>query len=125
MGGYFKSKGENPNNKIINRIYNVHYPLEMGNNVAYSQMKYLECIIKLCKENNIELMLVSTPVHSNYKDKVNEIYFNVLSKVIKQSNCAYVNFLDENTPVNYLSDANHLNVKGAIVYSKKINDIIN
>lgn len=123
--GYYKSLGKNPNNAIIDRIYDVHYPNDIENRITLSQEKYLNNIIDLCSKNSVKLILISTPMHSYYKEKVDNRFYNVLSKIIKQSNCEYINFLNENTPINYFSDANHLNVNGAIVYSKKINYLIN
>ncbi|QTE23049.1 hypothetical protein [Polaribacter cellanae] len=126
MGGYYESLNKNPDNSIMDLTSKVHFTNKNKIANTFFQEKYFKKIIQICKENNANLTIVSMPVHSNYKKKINPFYFNYLENLTKPNkHYKYLNFLDENTNVYHLSDANHLNKVGAIKYATLINNAVN
>jgi hypothetical protein len=111
FGGY---KNKNANNLIeakqeLNKKTNKNY-------IEYSKIElfYLEEIINLCKNKNIELFVVNTPKHKDYLEFYSKIEF-YLNSIFKQK-FPKVNYLDlsklfDNN--NYFQDLMHLNIKGS------------
>ena len=126
FGGLVLSNYKNPDSITINRIFRMHYRIKKDeDSISSGQIKYLQDIQRICNKNNIELYLVSTPFHSLYKKKIDSLYFRTLKNTLNSlQNVKYINYLNEQTNPNWLSDANHLNSKGADIYSKMISDSI-
>ena len=86
------------------------------------QEYYLSKIAELCKKHKINLVLISNPVHNDYKSMVDKVYFEKLSKTVSNyDDLLYINFLKDSVPGSYLQDPNHINRTGSEIYSKKIN----
>ena len=126
-GGLFVSNSENPDSLTVNKVFNIHYGIKKNERVvSEEQIKYLINIEQLCNENNIDLYLVSGPIHPMYKKNVDSIYYDVLtSTVLSLKNTKYINYLNEKTKPNLISDPVHLNSKGADIYTKMISDSLN
>ena len=78
-------------------------------------------IDRLCSENNIDLILVSTPYHFDYKEKIDRKYFDFFSKSLKKlKHRRHLNFIEDPIAPRFMSDANHLNKLGAQKYSRII-----
>ncbi len=125
--GFFESEKKNPDDQIIKRILDMHYSVtENESAISNSQILYLNRIDSLCKAQNIDLYLVSTPYHTDYKNEIKKEYVDVFYETIGNLNNAHhINFLSDNPSPDWMSDANHLNKVGAAIYSKKMNAIIN
>lgn len=122
-GGFKESPHNNPEVTVIRRILQMHYSTDgiLDPNDFSEQAYYLDQIKKLCRENNVTLFLVSTPVHPYYKNQAEDHYFEILEKVIKRHNdINYLNYLNDDISSAYMSDANHLNKEGAAKYSQLI-----
>jgi hypothetical protein len=86
--------------------------------------------VKLCKENDVDVVLVTLPAHKSYVEnlKASQLY-QVISAgetmAKKYNNCTYLNLLEDQsyTEANFY-DADHLNTKGAKKLSLFIGDII-
>ncbi len=121
-GGLFESDLANPDTARIERSLNNHF----GGTVAecsMSQLKYLDAIAGHCRSNNIELILVSLPYHPYYQSKVDNKYFQILGQTVNEYLAlTYLNFLDPAMPSDLMSDGNHLNKRGAEIYSRQIDD---
>lgn len=75
--------------------------------------KYYEEIKKICEENNIELIVVSTPMCSN---TVNMDYFEQIRTIYPEiHNCE--NFVEED---KYFSSCGHMNDEGATKFTERI-----
>lgn len=88
------------------------------------QLKYLEQIILLCKENNVELLLTVVPVSEEYKNSlVNyETYANLIDKIATRHNLFLIDYnrkneLRLNTKVDF-KDENHLNQTGVTKFNE-------
>ena len=93
---------------------------------SYSQRTYLYKIDSLCTYNNIDLILVSTPYHSQYKEKIHSGYFDFFLESLRNLNHrTHLNFIVHKIDSSFMSDANHLNKFGAEKYSEIIKKEIN
>ena len=110
---------EKPTNTLYNKGY---YPLisdkkgSMKNDISTLKVirnKYYEEIKKLCKQNNINLIVVMTPMCKNTKG-LN--YFDKVKKQYPEIN----NFENTVTDDRYFASCGHLNNEGAIIYTNHI-----
>jgi hypothetical protein len=108
-----------PTNTLYNKGY---YPLisdkkgSMKNNISTLKVirnKYYEEIKKLCKQNNINLIVVMTPMCKNTKGLD---YFDKVKKQYPEIN----NFENTVTDDRYFASCGHLNNEGAIIYTNHI-----
>lgn len=124
-GGLFESDLANPDTARIERALKMHFG-GTGAECSTSQLTYLDAIVGHCQRNDIELILVSTPYHPYYHSRVDDIYFQILRKMVNEYLAlTYLNFLDTNMSTDLMSDGNHLNKRGAEIYSRQINEEIN
>ena len=78
-------------------------------------LSYLNKIIELCRENNVELLLVKTPSNATQEEKK---YYNTVERIAREND---VNFVDFNMHYDEIGfdfekdffDDSHLNVSGA------------
>jgi hypothetical protein len=108
-----------PTNTLYNKGY---YPLisdkkgSMKNDISTLKVirnKYYEEIKKLCKQNNINLIVVMTPMCKNTKGLD---YFDKVKKQYPEIN----NFENTVTDDRYFASCGHLNNEGAIIYTNHI-----
>ena len=84
---------------------------------------YLEKIIDLCRQNAVKIYLVRSPMHSQYTGVGNEPVF----KKILATKFAGIEFLDfKDFPLanNEFADMEHLNYKGATIFSLFFNGLL-
>ena len=125
-GGLNKSNKENPDSKIIKLTLNMHYKIKNNESeFCVSQKKYLNLIDSLCIANNVELFIVSLPYHPEYRDNIQKKYLDFFHTTISElENSYHINFLEDTVNIKWMSDANHLNEKGSLFYSNKINAML-
>ena len=124
-GGLKESTHVNPDSSIIEETIKMHYSIsETESKYSISQAKYLYLIDSLCLANNIDLYLVSTPYHPYYRESIPHGYTEYFEDVIKNITSPYIDYRMAPAIIPYMSDGNHLNTKGAALFSKKINDEI-
>ncbi len=126
-GGFHESDHSNPTEETINTTFDMHFSIKQNEEkFSYSQRAYLYKIDSLCTANNIDLILLSTPYHSLYKEKLDSDYVDFfLSTLGKLDHRYHLNFIGDDIDPSLMSDANHLNKLGAIKYSKIINKALN
>lgn len=90
------------------------------------QEKYLKMISELCQEHSIKLVLFNTPKHRSYYENVDEdilkIWHDTRNSLKRDS------LLDLSTyelPDSCFGDLSHLNYRGARVFSKYLNELLN
>jgi hypothetical protein len=108
-----------PTNTLYNKGY---YPLisdkkgSMKNDISTLKVirnKYYEAIKKMCKQNNINLIVVMTPMCQNTKGLD---YFDKVKKQYPEIN----NFENTVRDDRYFASCGHLNNEGAIIYTNHI-----
>ena len=124
FGGFYESTNSNPNEEVINKAFNMHFSIKQNEGkFSDSQRDYLYKIDRLCTKNDIDLVLVSTPYHFIYKEKIDSKYFDFFSKSLKKlKHRSHLNFIEDHIAPRFMSDANHLNKLGAKRYSKIIRE---
>ena len=126
VGGLVVSENQSPNQKLIdqqlNRLFPENQDLTICNKI---NSKYLLKIDSMCHVNNIKLIIINPPLHKDFKKGINNFYNDCLKDFTNSSRTKhYLDFNKENINPNLMSDGDHLNSKGAEVYSKKINEYI-
>lgn len=121
-GGEASSTNSMPNDTLIEETFNMHYAINKNEKeFCYAQRNYLYKIDSLCLDENIELILVSTPYHSLYKEKIEEKYSAFfVESLMPLKHRAHLNYLNDKIHPSLMSDANHLNLHGAKIYSALI-----
>ncbi len=108
-----------PTNTLYNKGY---YPLisdkkgSMKNDISTLKVirnKYYEAIKQMCQQNNINLIVVMTPMCQNTKGLD---YFDKVKKQYPEIN----NFENTVTDDRYFASCGHLNNEGAIIYTNHI-----
>lgn len=91
---------------------------------SYSKegLDYLDKIVKLCKENNVNLYFVRSPVHSSW-DMNNEPYFQKIVQG-KYKQVPFLDFYNFPLPNSDYGDRSHLNYLGAKKFSIFFNNLL-
>ncbi|BFP42773.1 hypothetical protein FGF1_36180 [Flavobacteriaceae bacterium GF1] len=87
--------------------------------ISNYQGKYLKKIYAFCKERNITLILLSTPLHPmevEYQKEMLQSYNNFASKNLPEA--LLINHSNFQLPESYYADLDHLNHKGARLYTQ-------
>lgn len=87
------------------------------------RIKELKSIIQFCKENNIQPILISTPVTRYYHDLIADDFFtdfyHTIDDICSETDVSYYDYsYDDRFRGNlaYFSDADHLNTEGSIYF---------
>ncbi|MFH7018748.1 hypothetical protein [Flavobacterium sp. FlaQc-47] len=92
--------------------------------------KVLNEIMSDCKRHNIKVFFVWSPSYFEsdlYMPNNKKCIDKILSKISKQNNIAYYNFLKDSICLKKENfyNSSHMNKKGVAIFSKKISEIIN
>lgn len=100
-------------------------------NVIKNHYQYMESMIKYAKDNQIRVILLTTPTTDNYKNQVIRTpqYFNVknnFNKLSKHDNVIVADYFINNQDFDLsdFKDSDHLSAKGADKLSEKINNYL-
>lgn len=88
-----------------------------------SQIRYLNKIMELCKQNNVELILLSTPFHSTYPTSKVHLAENYYQREMKSFR--WLDYSKLSLPDSCFADYEHLNSKGSTVFSKILMEKLN
>lgn len=102
------------------RMDNTTYPQQKESEI---KLQCLQKIIAICKQNNIQLLLVSPPMFRG----VNPMFKNRMLE-IAGNNASFYEF-DTQNPVykdkNYFFDLNHLQRNGAVIFTTELSNYLN
>jgi hypothetical protein len=85
--------------------------------VSEKNLSHLDAIIEFCKKNGVEPVLIRSPLHERYRGYENEkLYTQIIEK--RYSSVVYLDFSKFPLPDSAFGDFEHLNYKGARVFSK-------
>jgi hypothetical protein len=111
LGGHIKREG----NHLPDESESIENKASLKIETPY-QIKYLLSLADLCRQNNVELILLDTPIYKaeKYTDRtvLNYVYNKYFSDV------RYLNFNDFPLPEDAYRDIGHLNSKGAAIFSE-------
>lgn len=101
--------------KVKNRAHSQFFTSQNQlQSFSYINIYYLKKIISYCKENNLKITLLTTPLHSDYLRLVPHEFRSELKEIINKNNVQLINL--ENLVLNdscYAHDGDHLTLKGA------------
>ena len=83
-------------------------------------------MVNLATENNIELVVVYTPVHKKFEKLMPDFYIERYREIINanRNKIVYYDLHDENFADDEFYDGDHLNEKGSIHFSSKLQDLL-
>lgn len=104
--------------------------LDEQQNVIQENKDYIESVISKCKEKNVSVLLLTTPVCSTFYNIADTIQYSFMvetcnNMVLKYDNVHYLNlFRDDRFEIDDFFDADHLETKGAAKLTKIIDSCI-
>lgn len=126
IGGFnYKYVKEKTSNAIIEKRINKQYgKLDSNNLVSKINIEYFYKIIDFCKKKKLNLTLIQTPLHTEYRKHIPKImidtyYKHTAGMKILEFDTAFV----ENNDY-FMPDGDHLKYKGAVKFSKLLNKYI-
>jgi hypothetical protein len=131
--------------RILTGVYKGYYPNAQLNNfetianfgisnkkitVTQTGLVLLDNCISLCKKNNVKLVLVMAPYFKQYAPEKHFTNFNAVvdsvKAVAKKNGIPFYDYTTMNIAADqqYFYNANHLNSRGAAVYTQAVADSI-
>ena len=108
--------------KNINETINKHYYKDNPNAaLSQSSISYLDSIVNICSINKVELIVLSTPVHEKYYQRIPDIILNEYKLQTKSLVRRDVKFIDYSRLYkgdSLFADADHLNEEGSYKFTK-------
>lgn len=128
FGGYKEVKVSKVNEPSIQGKINLYFG---DTNADKSDLMetYIFKIIELCEKNKLNVILVNSPVHPLFRERVPERYItsfnNVLTDISKKyKNVAYIDLSGLGLRGSDYFDADHVNKFGAEIVGRKLADAI-
>lgn len=121
---------------MLDNVYNKKYKKLVGQNIRWKptyteksvEGKDLACLLQICKEENLQVMVVLQPFNGLYNDyirwpkkKRNAIY-NKIRKIAKEYDVQLADMTDGEYEKYYFEDESHLALKGLVTFNEKIYD---
>ena len=86
---------------------------------------YLKEIIFFCKDHNIELIFLKTPLHQEYYSRIPEFFKSRYKNLINENNIQLINFEKLKLPNScYVPDGDHVNVQGAEITTRLLLEML-
>ncbi len=115
--------------KKLDKITNVHFNYQDSKGLSLSSLEFMRKLVSYTKEKNIELYLVSMPMHEDYLERVPSIvkkkYHNTVNRISKNK---HVHYIDLSTRINIdhlYRNHDHINALGAVRATEMIAEAMN
>lgn len=95
--------------------------------IMKESIKMINDIIEWGQVNNVNVILLTTPTHDEYRKRISKNQLNITvntasEMAFKYDNCFYINMFEDNRFTDFdFRDAHHLSPKGATKFSKILN----
>ena len=128
---HFKFIGKYSNSKVsrisdsLKAIKRHYYRDERELSVSETSINYLDSIIDICQKNNIEPILVNSPVNQAYKKLIPDLFvnrFKSLEKRLRSKNLTIYNFGNTFYADSLYLNSDHLNSYGADQFTNSLLD---
>lgn len=121
MGTYYKS--ENSNDLDMTEEYSKYLLQIVDYNYEEKNLEYLNQIISFCEKNNVELILITTPCWSTFRDQSLDSFAQLDKTITDLTNNSktvhYYNYLADNRFIREdFYNVNHLSDIGAIKFTE-------
>ena len=121
-GGYLYLEKQNKN-FIEKEIEKIGVASASSSATSWVNIEYLQKIIHLCKINKVAILLVRSPLNPLYEGTKNEMeYQKILHE--KFAGTPLLDFKDFPLPSNAFADEEHLNHRGAKIFSVYFNHLM-
>jgi hypothetical protein len=116
-------------NEIFGKLKKVD--LKLANKVALDKnLELLKNLMNKCKENKVKLYIMIPPYSSVYFTISKHKYNNLILKILQENfNSEDFILINSNTfmpsSLEYYENSDHLNLKGAIAFTKKLDSVFN
>ncbi len=105
--------------KMKNRINEQYYNGDKLFPPSKFNIEYLNKIIMLCKEHNINLIVFKTPLQKDYFNQIPDIYISMYEEFVKKYNLNKFDFENISLPDScFLPDGDHVNYNGSIIVTE-------
>lgn len=127
--GYFNNYSTNVSvneQSIVNRINFQYYKNDSLYGYSKDNISYFYKIVQFCKVNKIELIIVNTPLHKSYQEKIPKDYINKFYSLVSENNLSIIEF-DKFSfeDADFLPDGDHVSKRGSEKSSKIIDSLLN
>jgi len=122
LGGYTNSQKSDVSN-VNNTIKRHFFFNNISSNISQLSINYLDSIIDLCISNNIVPILINTPVHKSYEEKVPkkiQIKFNLEKERYTKNNITIIEGNSKEYTDSLFLNSDHLNNYGSEIFTKKL-----
>lgn len=113
---------------IKNKINKHYYRNNRMYNISKKSITYLDSIKIICQKNNINLILISTPLHRKYSQSIPYTFleeFNLQKQKLLNNGLKVYDYSNLYKGDSLFYDGDHLNFKGAKYFTKKIKFLLN
>ncbi|MCG2419778.1 hypothetical protein K8089_12160 [Aequorivita sp. F47161] len=127
---YIGNFSNSTNNKIddFEETINRHFYYKSNRtDISELSIKYLDSIVLLISNSQNKLILLNTPVHSNYANRVpKKIYnkYNILIENYKSNNITIIDKFATDYNDSLFLNVDHLNIYGAKMFSIELDSLI-
>ena len=123
IGGYLYLMRDKTDSLLANFSANLQ-PFDDPRNISVKNIEYLRKIIEYCKRKGVKVFLIRSPLHEKYTGFKNEgIFQNLL--IEKFSDVEFLDFSKIPLANSEFGDLEHLNYKGAKIFSIWFASLIN
>lgn len=127
LGGYLYLVRDKTDSLLAHsNHFNIKSKLKATNsmhNISVANLLYLDKIIKLCKDYKVKIVLVRSPQHQEYEGYINEPKYKAVLKRY-YNDIDYIDFSSFPLSNSAFGDFEHLNHKGARIFSRWFNELI-
>jgi len=126
MGNFEKRSKSKLNYTTVNKAIKSHYLTGKGNNqsISKTQSKWLHEIINLCKNKDIVLYLINTPISKDYKQEIPDLFLKNYEKNIDSAllniTVKHLDYSQFELPKHCYGDGDHINQFGAEIFTKQL-----
>lgn len=121
---------------MLDKVYDKKYKKLVDNNIRWKptytansvEGKDLECLLQICKEENLQVMMVLQPFNGLYNDyirwprKNRTAIYDKIREIAKEYDVQLADMTDGEYEKYYFEDESHLALKGLVTFNEKIYD---
>lgn len=124
--GYYSGNKTNTSDSAVNSAIKRHFYNKDGNINPFSvvQIYYLQKIVDVCNEKGIKLLLVMTPLHRDYREKVPPLYLAKMDSLKLKYKNNFLDYSDFKLEDYQYGDGDHINYYGSKVFTQKLIDTL-
>lgn len=106
---------------VHNRIKNQYYSENNLAGISKMNLFYFNKIISFCSKNQIEIILIKTPLHKEYDNHVPVFYKKLYEEILTKSDLELLDLKLVNLPdSSFAFDGDHVTVHGANLITNKL-----